>query len=340
MTIVNRFFGWKDCHESPTEPCVLVIGHSSYWDIFVIMIYLYSRCFKNIYCIVQPKLSQWYYKPITYLVNVIIAPPIEKKNNNTTSKIVESFLTKPSTKESPRMLLISPKGTCNKREWRSGYYYMAKQLNYKIYPAFIDFSNREIRFGVPVNPENISLEDATINLQQQLGKLRLLNMECAEYPIDSCTCPYESILPFDFCCVSLLTFIPYLIGLLNIGMYYQFFITLSGVSFAWKYHLDKEGTDHNSIIFRLIEKVTEHPIKRYQQIESYLAQLCIYSHVLYNVFVYNYLSKQFLFSLSIGLFMYLNSAPRGHSNQRGKYAIFHSFYHIMVATCAFSLLFH
>jgi len=329
MTIINRIFGWKDpiYKNIPKEPCVLVIGHSSYWDIFIIMIYIYCTGLKNIFCLVRPDLANWYAKPIQLLVNMIYAPNNNKKNNNAMHSIVEQFKSLPSGEENPRMLLLSPKGTIIKREWRSGFYYIAKELNVPIYPVFIDFSNREISFGNPINPNIYPLEDATKNLQSQLSKYRILNMESAEYPInDQHGCPYESFFPFDFCCISLLSFIPYLYTLLSLGYTYQFLFSLFSICLAWKYHLDKEGT-----IYPQYTKI-------YQKVESTTAYCCIGYHVISNLYYKGYLPNNFYVIFFMALFFYMNSIPRGCCQQRGKYAILHSVYHILAALTGYMLL--
>ena len=328
MNYIKNLFGWRECHNLPNEPCVLVFFHTSYWDAFVAILYILTNRGKNTYCITQPKISKWYYYPFAKLVNAIFAPDNNKKNNNSINSIVSQFKNKPSTDEARRMLIIAPKGTCGKKEWRSGYYYIAKELNYKIYPYNMDFTNREIYFGEPVDPSIMSLEECNENLQQQLSKYRPLITDNAEIDISNCCgCPYESLFPFDMCMVSLLFFIPYLINVFNNGLYLQFIISLITVLFAFVYHYNKEGA------FLLVES----KIKSYQKIESDMAKICIFSQIIYNFYKFGYLPNMFYILFFTGLFFYFNAIPRGFSKERGRYAIFHPLHHIFLALSAYEL---
>lgn len=327
MNFVKKIFGWSECRNPPKEPCVLVFSHSSYWDAFVVILYIISTYGRNIHCVVQPKLSRWYFYPFARLLHAIFAPPNEQKNNNSLKSIVSQFLSKPTSEKAHRMLIIAPKGTCAKREWRSGYYYIAKELNYRIYPLCMDFTHRDIVIGKPVDPNLLSLEECTKNLQKQLGEYRALNMENVEFEInDPCGCPYESIFPFDMCLVSLLAFIPYFMQLLNTSSYYRFSITFPTILFAWYYHYEKEGTIH-------------HPLKMkyFQQIEGNMSKFCVVSHIIENLFLYGHFDNIFYFSFFTGLFFYYNSIPRGSNKYRGKYLFLHSMHHIFLAISAYSL---
>lgn len=142
---------------------------------------------------------------------IIIHAPLnenENKNNNSLKEIVKIFSSKSSSK----------KCTCIKKEWRSGYYYIAKKLNYNIYPLCMDFTNRKLVLGTPVNPNIMLLDECTKNLQFQLGQYRGLYIENSEYELtDKCGCPYECLLPFDFCMFTTYLFIPFLIKLVLSG---------------------------------------------------------------------------------------------------------------------------
>ena len=82
LNFIKYLFGWKEI-KLPDEPCILVYGHTSYWDAFFYFLYRISSYGENMYILVQPKLSKWYYRPFALLLNMIFAPPIENKSNNT-----------------------------------------------------------------------------------------------------------------------------------------------------------------------------------------------------------------------------------------------------------------
>lgn len=323
FNFIKRLFGWSECEKFPRERCVIVIIHTSYWDIFTYFLYKISSCGSNVCTLVQPKLKKWYYTPFTYILNCIYAPPNENKNSNSIQHIVKEI----TQLGDNSMLCISPKGTCSKREWRSGYYYIAKQLQCKIYPLCIDYSERRVIIGEPVDPSIVDLEQSTTFLQEQLRKYTPLYNELSEIDINANNyCPYESLLPFDFCTLSTLAFLPCVFTLFVNEQYYRGTASLITVLFAYYYHLYREGCyfSYDSIL-------------PFQRIEGYMAKLCIISHIIENLYLYGRLEPVFYMSFITGLFFYKNSVPRGTSISRGKYAIFHSFFHILTGIAGYSL---
>ena len=323
--MLEYIFGWNsiDPNTIPSEPCMFVVSHSSYWDLFVVWLFSYIPEFKNLYSITKPQLQEWWYWPLRAQMNFIYAPRLEDRGTGSIEKLLAQFQ---AIRATPKYILLSPKGTIQNRPWRSGYYYLAKAAGLKIYPLIINYSTRTITVGEPVDPVTISLEDATKNLQTQLGKARVLNLENAEYEITDCSgCPYECLFSFDLCCLSLLSFIPYIVGLIMGGYTLQLALTVACVTVAWKYHLDYEGT-------RSADPRT------YQRIEANLAIVTMVNHTGYYLYMYRRLPSIFVLCFFIGIFFYLNSIPRGFGHQRGKYVVFHSFYHILTAIAAFSLL--
>jgi hypothetical protein len=322
LNFIKRLFGWSDCHNFPQEKCIIVFIHTSYWDSFTYFLYKISSYGSNLCALVQPKLSRWYYRPFTYLLDCIYAPPNENKNSNSIEYIVREM-----NKISNPMLCISPKGTCSKREWRTGYYHIAKRLQCKIYPLFINYSTRTMTIGEPVDPSITDVQESTRTLQEQLSNHSVLYNELSEVTIhDSKCCPYELILPFDFCAISTLSFMPCVISLFANGQVIRGILSLITTIFAYYYHLQKEGTlySHENIM-------------KFQKIEGHMAKLCILSHIIENVYKYRRLEPIFYLSFIIGIFFYKNSIPRGISPIRGKYVIFHSIYHILVGIAGYSL---
>ena len=322
LNFVKRLFGWSECTKFPDEKCIIVFIHTSYWDIFTFFLYKISSYGVNLCTLVQPKLSNWYYRPLTYLLDCIYAPPNENKNSNSIQNIVSEL-----KKRTNPMLCMSPKGTCIKREWRTGYYYIAKQLECKIYPLFINYSTRTMTIGEPVDPSIIDVEESTRTLQEQLSTHSVLYNELSEVTInDSKCCPYEALLPFDLCAVSTLSFLPCVLSLFSNGQYYRGCLSLVTTVFAYYYHLQKEGT-----IF------SYDYIMQFQKIEGQLAKICIISHIIENMYKYRRLDPLFYMSFIIGIFFYKNAIPRGINPKRGKYVIFHSIYHILVGIAGYSL---
>lgn len=323
LNFIKFLFGWSECTTFPDERCVLVFLHTSYWDMFTYLLYRISSYGENLCVLVQPKLSKWYYKPLTWICNCIYAPPNENKNSNSIEHIVHEI----NKIGDMVQLCMSPKGTCSKREWRSGYYYIAKNLNCKIYPLCLDYSARTAIIGDPVDPSIVDLEQTTQLLQEQLNKHSVLYRELSETPMNDVNCcPYETLLPFDFCAITTLSFLPCVFTLLANEQYYRGYGCLITTLFAFYYHLQHEGCNYSYDKLRF-----------FQKIEGNIAKLCIVTHIIENLYTYGRLDPVFYMSLVIGLFFYTNAIPRGTSKQRGKYAIFHSFYHVLTGIAGYSL---
>jgi hypothetical protein len=261
------------------------------------------------------------------MCNLIFAPPLEKRNNNSVEQISKMIETLPEDAINRRFVALSPKGTTRKKEWRTGYYYIAKRLNVRIHPVFFDFTHRRIEFGTPIDPSQVTCEEATMNLQKQLGQFCVIHMENAEYDIhDSTGCPYESMFPFDMCCVSLLSFIPYLLITYMKSLYLQFGLVLITISYAWVYHLTYEGTIFEPQKAAFIQKT-----------EAYLACTAIISQIIHTIYYNGTLPPIFILLTMFGLFFYMNSIPRGLTRCRNKYVVYHSMYHILCGCAAYSL---
>lgn len=329
---LNRFVGWADIKQHPDEDFVCVFGHTSYFD-GLIALFLCASIQFNMYVIGTPILNAWYYTPVRYLLNIIIAPKNENKNNNTTYKIANEFdvMRKANRKktEESNILFISPKGSTKNMPWRSGYYYMAKHLGLRIFPMIYSTSTRVIEFGEPVDPNTMTVEECTMNLQRQIAKHNMVNNINVEYELTCNECPYEAFCCFDFCCISLLSFVPYLCALLYEGNYYLFMSCLSAVVGAWKYHMDKEGTIYVNTNFDLYIL--------YQKMEAYYCGSIMGGHILY-MFMTRGLSMTFYILFMMGYLFYYMGTPRGKDLIRGKYVISHSFYHILFGITAFSML--
>jgi hypothetical protein len=318
---IHRWFGWQDM-VVPSEPCVCVFGHSSYWDIFILWLYSYSSCCKNLYAVAKPQIQNY---PLLSRLNLLYGGKLEEKKSCTTDKLIEQFNLIDHTDTQPKLLFISPKGTIQNRPWRSGYYWIAKGCKVKIVPAFINFSDRKIEFGKTIDPNNHNVEETTNYLQEQLGKYRLLNMEKAEYKIEDKKCPYESLMPFDMCTVSLLPIIPYIIFVMLKGWWIQFVLSVMMLLAAFQYHMDYEGINIKDC-------------RSFQKSELRLSVITIISQFLHSIYYGIKFSNIFYVSVLMQLFCYFYAIPRGNHKRTGKYIVFHSAHHVLGAITALSML--
>lgn len=87
--------------------------------------------------------------PFGFFFRMLGGFPVDRsKSNNTVSAIVEKFDSEENFK-----LGLSPEGTRKKvKEWKTGFYYIAKGANVPIVMATLDFENKYIKISEPFFP--------------------------------------------------------------------------------------------------------------------------------------------------------------------------------------------
>jgi len=128
-------------NESPYLVCVF--SHTSYFDFCFMLLYYFSyyKDLSNLKTLIKPD----YFESIGWFLRKIGGIPathISIKNGGATSKIVETLKSEPKGQ-----LLISPKGTILKGEWRTGYYHIAKELDAKLVAIGVDYEDKKITIG-------------------------------------------------------------------------------------------------------------------------------------------------------------------------------------------------
>jgi len=149
-----------------TNPYIIcVFSHTSYYDFFfMILYYLSYKELSNLKTLIKPD----YFKYIGWLLYKIGGIPstnIAYKNGGNVTKIVEVLKSTPSSQ-----LLICPKGTIMKGEWRSGYYQIAKALQANLIAIGVDYELKKINIGNMISYHLPELEIKS-KLYQDLSKI-------------------------------------------------------------------------------------------------------------------------------------------------------------------------
>lgn len=122
---------------------VCVFSHTSYYDFFFMVLYYlsYPEALKNLKTLIKPdyfKYIGWF----LYRIGGIPSTNIAYKNGGNVSKIVETLQSTASSQ-----LLISPKGTILKSNWRTGYLHIAKTLEAPLVAIGVDYDDKKINIG-------------------------------------------------------------------------------------------------------------------------------------------------------------------------------------------------
>src|SRR5205085_1367497 len=125
------------------QRAVLIFSHTSYADFYILLLYLlsYPDKLKDLKVLIKPQPFEYCFGYCGKLLRSLGAIPssdLNEKHTGGTSRIVNEL--KQSEKS---LLLISPKGTIIKREWRSGYYHIAQSLNAKILVVGLDYEKKQ-----------------------------------------------------------------------------------------------------------------------------------------------------------------------------------------------------
>jgi 1-acyl-sn-glycerol-3-phosphate acyltransferase len=144
---------WLQLRKYPQS--VVIFSHTSYADFYLMILYLlkYPEALDYLRVIIKPQ-------PFAYAgwllrgLGGIPATPVEEKNGRSTDGIINELRAQGNF-----ALLICPKGTIVKREWRSGYLVIAREFQAPIMVAGLDYEKKQ-----PVISEAISskVSDETI----------------------------------------------------------------------------------------------------------------------------------------------------------------------------------
>ncbi len=160
------------------DKAVVVFSHTSYVDFYILLLYLFSEPGKldNVKILVKPQpfaYAGW----ILRKLGAIPATKVSEKNGGAVNRIVNQL-----KNQETFILLLSPKGTILKQEWRSGYYHIANELNAQIIAAGLDYETKSIHLSQGISS---SFSEAHIKnyLMDYLSNIVPLYPECEIMPI-------------------------------------------------------------------------------------------------------------------------------------------------------------
>lgn len=182
-SFVLWIFGWeplpKEFKETflATKKKIVIYPHTTYFDFPILAIYgltHWNDYNKNIYVVMKPQLAAGWCKDFFSRFNCIPAPPKGEKGNGFVEKTVAMFRDKEEYS-----IVISPEGTTSKQEWRSGYYYLAKELNCPIMVIGANYC-----YHVPVISKDLVYPEDDLpvvqgTLKTIMGNIPTLHPECS-----------------------------------------------------------------------------------------------------------------------------------------------------------------
>ena len=303
LRFIRRAFGWADLENPPTESCVLVIGHTSYYDGLIAMLYSSDLSFV---ILAKPELFEGCMAPFFRWLGFIPAPKLQDRGTGGVHAIVDLLRAKQAASSKPICFLISPKGTILNRPWRSGYTHIAEGLGWPIKVQEADFSKRTVCIL-----DTSSNEPA--HLQEILSNYCPLIPENAEYQIVCDYDPCELTFPIDIVLVSNLAMLFPGIKALAIGHIGTCLLTCMAFLASWNYHATKEC--------------------RHKRLDSLVAQIgASYMVSMYPV------SLSAAIPMGLGLYCYLKGVPRDSMQKRGQYIYYHALFHVLMSLAVWNMI--
>jgi len=304
LRLIRRALGWADIENTPTESCVLVAGHTSYYDGVIAMLYkpdlsyvilMKPEMFEGMWCCLAP-LFRWF--------GFIPAP--RERGTGGVQAIVDLLRAKQAATSKPLCFLISPKGTIQNQPWRSGYRHIAEGLGWPIKVQGADFSSRTVRI---VDTSSNEVEP----LQAILSNYCTLIPENTEYPLLCDYDPCELTFPIDVVLVSNLAILLPGIKALVIGHVLTFAPIMASFVVSWNYHLSRE-CNHGQL-----DSVISNAVAAY--------------------LLYTYpLSVPVAITASIGYACYWMGTSRIPTQKRGQYIYYHALFHVIMSLAAWMLI--
>lgn len=210
--------GWEPLSEqnimrlTEYERSVYIFSHTSYFDFYIFILYrlAYPEYLDNLFTLVKPqpfRYAGW----LLNRVGAIPASRLEDKGSGGVQRIVDILNEKKSFK-----FMLSPKGTIVRREWRSGYFQIAKLTNSVIRVVGLDYADHNVLISKACDVNDYNLESLQEVLQNTISKIVPLHPEQEVVPITKryLTSPTACNPPISTLCVATTV-----IGLLAVVLY-------------------------------------------------------------------------------------------------------------------------
>lgn len=208
-----QLMGWKTdartlAYICGKPRCVAISLHTSNWDSIIAILIQLAYGMPSVYIIKE----SWLKTPVfgTILSNLGFIGVHEEKHGQVVS-IVSAL-----QKKSSFIFVIMPEGQRSYiNEWKTGFYYIAKELQINIMPIILDYSEHRIVISDVVVVGNRSLGDVTQECQQKLTLASVPLYPEHAYPAPRCYTHYRAssnemakTSVFDWHSMSLLYLIP------------------------------------------------------------------------------------------------------------------------------------
>lgn len=146
------------------DRAIFIFPHSSNWDFAMASLYAIAepKVYKDIYAVVKPQPFETCLGPFLKSAGLIPATRREDSNAGFVPNVIKVL-----EKKKRFHLLISPRGSRDGKEWKSGYYWIARQMKIPIVVVGYDFE-----YQIPVVDRVFYIDhyDTKENLEKDLKR--------------------------------------------------------------------------------------------------------------------------------------------------------------------------
>lgn len=295
--------GWPEI-TIPKENFVSVVVHTSFFDVLIVGLYCMEV---NVIMALNPKLySLW--PDLFSALHFVSSKPLEDRGTGGVESLCKAIKERAV---GPTIFFISPKGTIQKKEWRTGYKYIAMNLGWPLRTGLLDYSRRAFCFGPPHLHDEESLQT---KLQNELSNNCPLNPKNCEICLSVDYDPFELLSIPDIVCLTNVCLLPAVIKAFYIREYLLGLVSLASFAASWTYHMVQEHS--GSELDRNLAAVT----------------------ILWGLSRMKRLSLPFIVNSLFSALFYCLGVPRDASKARGTYVVYHSLFHVFVGLASWHSL--
>ena len=154
------------------KPCVACLSHTSKWELFIFSLYKYHDKFKRGVLVMAPQYHAMLGK-FAHYIDCIPSTRLEDTGNGFV-KNTAKFMRENSDKYD--WIIIAPEGSLRAKEWRSGYYWLARELGWDIRVTGLDFERLNTWISNPISSRH-DIKKVEKFLKKQMKNIVPLNEE-------------------------------------------------------------------------------------------------------------------------------------------------------------------
>jgi hypothetical protein len=157
---MNWLFGWRPLSNSvlnrlhTVDRAVVIFPHTSSWDIITLLSYIteLGKINDHLYVVIRRSILKTYFGKLVFNRYLNPLPVDSDEDRVKTGGFIETTVNKLKNKRK-YLIFMSPEGSREYNDWKSGYFVLAQQLQVPIVIFGFDFEKHEMKTPLLVDPD-------------------------------------------------------------------------------------------------------------------------------------------------------------------------------------------